>query len=132
MKFNPKVTRDRNKQRKMHFAAPSSERYVRMAAPLSKELRQQYDARALPVRREDEVEVVRGNHKGTTGKIVEVYRKKYCIHLDKLTRDKMNGSSVYVPLHPSKVVLTSLHLNKDRKRMLASKSRSSGHRSQPA
>jgi len=103
-----------------------------MAAPLSKELRQQYDARALPVRREDEVEVVRGNHKGTTGKIVEVYRKKYCIHLDKLTRDKMNGSSVYVPLHPSKVVLTSLHLNKDRKRILASKSRSSGHRSQPA
>ena len=132
MKFNPKVTRDRNKQRKMHFAAPSSERYVRMAAPLSKELRQQYDARALPVRREDEVEVVRGNHKGTTGKIVEVYRKKYCIHLDKLTRDKMNGSSVYVPLHPSKVVLTSLHLNKDRKRILARKSRSSGHRSHPA
>lgn len=42
MKFNANKTASRRKERKAHFAAPSSERRIRMSAPLSKELRLQH------------------------------------------------------------------------------------------
>ncbi len=47
--------------------------------------------RSLPVRKDDEVIVVRGNYKGREGKIVEVYRRKWVIHIERITRDKING-----------------------------------------
>jgi len=33
-----------------------------MSAPLSKELRQKYNVRAMPIRKDDEVQVVRGSN----------------------------------------------------------------------
>jgi large subunit ribosomal protein L26e len=35
-----------------------------------------------------------------------------------VTREKANGASVYIGIHPSKVVVTKLKLDKDRKKML--------------
>uniref|UniRef100_A0A1I8JMZ7 KOW domain-containing protein n=1 Tax=Macrostomum lignano TaxID=282301 RepID=A0A1I8JMZ7_9PLAT len=52
-----------------------------MSAPLSKELRSKYNVRSMPIRKDDEVQLVRGHHKGSqTGKVVAVYRSKYVIH----------------------------------------------------
>jgi hypothetical protein len=42
----------------------------------------------LPVRKDDEVVVLRGTHKGHKGKIIQVFRKKWIIHIDKLTKNK--------------------------------------------
>ena len=64
-KFARKSTSSRRKCRKMHFSAPSSVRRKIMSAPLSKELRQKYDVRSLPVRKDDEVLVTRGHNKGS-------------------------------------------------------------------
>lgn len=47
--------------------------------------------RAVPVRKDDEVTVTRGTMKGREGKVVQVYRKKWVVHIDKITRDKANG-----------------------------------------
>ena len=48
-----------------------------MSSPLSKELRQKYNVPSMPIRKDDEVEVVRGHYKGQhTGKAAQVYRKK--------------------------------------------------------
>ena len=63
-----------------------------MSAPLSQELRKQHNCRSIPVRKEDEVRIVRGTFKGKEGKVVQVYRKKWVIHVDKVTRDKVNGT----------------------------------------
>lgn len=41
-----------------------SERRKLMSAPLSKELRTKYNTRRIPVRKDDEVQVVRGHYKG--------------------------------------------------------------------
>ena len=50
--------------------------------------------------------MVRGHYKGQqVGKIVTVYRKKFCIHIERIQREKANGANVYVPIHPSKVGL---------------------------
>jgi len=62
-----------------------------MAAHLSKDLRKKYNVRALPVRKDDEVAVVRGPHKGSKGKITCVYRKKWIIQIEKLSKMKANG-----------------------------------------
>lgn len=94
MKFNPNVSSSRRKSRKAHFTAPSSERRKIMSASLSQELKKQHNCRSIPVRKEDEVRIVRGSFKGKEGKVVQVYRKKWVIHVDKVTRDKVNGTFI--------------------------------------
>jgi large subunit ribosomal protein L26e len=123
MKFNPRVSSSRRKSRKAHFTAPSSVRRVLMSAPLSGDLRSKYNVRSLPVRKDDEVQVVRGTFKGREGKVVQVYRKKWVIHIERITREKVNGSTVNVGVNPSKVVITKLRLDKDRKSLLDRKAK---------
>jgi large subunit ribosomal protein L26e len=96
IKFAPLIfmTISRRKQRKAHFAAPSSERRIRMSSGLSKELREKYQVKSLPIRKDDIVTIARGTHKGREGRVVSVYRKRYCIHVEKITREKVNGSLV--------------------------------------
>ena len=104
MKLNKYVTSDRSKQRKRHFSAPSHIRRKLMSAPLSKELKAKYGVRSMPIRKDDEVQVVRGHYKGQqVGKVVQCYRKKFCVYIERIQREKANGASVYVGLHPSKV-----------------------------
>ncbi|KAA8917670.1 hypothetical protein TRICI_000167 [Trichomonascus ciferrii] len=92
-----------------------------MSAPLSKELREQYKVRSLPIRKDDEVTVVRGSHKGREGKISQVYRLKYSIRVEKLTKEKSNGAQAPINLDTSKVVLTKIRLDKDRKALIKRK-----------
>ena len=70
--------------------------------------------RSLPIRKDDEVRIVRGKYKGREGKVTQVYRKKWVIHVDRVQRDKSNGSSAPIGIHPSNVVITTIKLDKDR------------------
>nr|CAB3265712.1 60S ribosomal protein L26-like [Phallusia mammillata] len=125
MKFNKLKTSSRRKNRKEYFNAPSHIRRKFMGSPLSKELRQKYTVRSMPIRKDDEVQIVRGHFKGQqVGKVTQVYRKKYVIHVERIQREKANGATVFVGIHPSKVVITKLKLDKDRKRILEHKARS--------
>mmetsp|Transcript_2379 Transcript_2379/g.4773 ORF Transcript_2379/g.4773 Transcript_2379/m.4773 type:complete len:109 (+) Transcript_2379:2-328(+) len=92
-----------------------------MSSPLSKDLRTKYGVRAVPIRRDDEVMIRRGQFHDREGKVTQVYRKKFRIHIERVTRDKVNGQTVPVGIHPSKVVITKLRLDKDRKAMLERK-----------
>ena len=75
-----------------------------MTAPLSKDLRTKYGVKNIPIRKDDEVQVVRGHFKGQqVGKVVQCYRKKFCVYIERIQREKANGASVYVGIHPSKV-----------------------------
>ncbi|KAK4525021.1 hypothetical protein GAYE_SCF07G2925 [Galdieria yellowstonensis] len=123
MKYSKVVSSSRRKQRKAYFQAPSSVRRILMSAPLSKELRTKYSVRSLPIRKEDEVIIVRGAFKGREGKVTTCYRKKYRIHIERVTREKANGMTVPVGIHPSNVVITKLKLDKDRKALLERKNR---------
>ncbi|OAL50808.1 ribosomal protein L24 [Pyrenochaeta sp. DS3sAY3a] len=115
------VASSRRKSRKAHFSAPSSVRRVIMSAPLSKELREKHGVRSIPLRKDDEITVVRGSNKGREGKITSVYRLKYVIHVNGIVREKSNGQSVPIPIAPSKVVVTKLKLDKDREQILERK-----------
>merc|ERR1711970_85064 len=118
MKFAAGVASSRRKSRKAHFSAPSSVRRKIMSAHLNKELSHKHHVKAMPIRKDDEVIVVRGSHRGREGKVIQVYRKKYVIHIERVTREKSNGSTVNVGIHPSNVMITKLKLDKDRRAIL--------------
>ncbi|CAG8952416.1 hypothetical protein HYALB_00004529 [Hymenoscyphus albidus] len=117
-KINSALHSSRRKSRKAHYDAPSSVRRTIMSAPLSKELREKYNVRSIPIRKDDEVLVVRGSNKGREGKITSVYRLKYIVHIERVVKDKSSGQSVPIGVHPSKVVITKLKLDKDRENIL--------------
>ncbi|KAK3721084.1 60S ribosomal protein L26A [Vermiconidia calcicola] len=117
-KINTSLHSSRRKSRKAHFQAPSSVRRVIMSAPLSKELREKHNVRAIPIRKDDEVVIKRGSNKGREGKVISVYRLKYVIHIERVTREKSNGQSVPIGIAPSKVEVTKLKLDKDREKIL--------------
>ena len=48
----------------------------------------------MPIRKDDEVIVKRGEYKGREGKITAVYRKKFVVHIERITKDKANGEGV--------------------------------------
>ena len=121
MKYNPCVSSSRRTTRKAHFTAPSHIRRVMMSSPLSKALKDKYNVNAIPVVKGDKVKVTRGSFKGKEGKVTEVYRRKWVIHIEGLTREKVNGSSCKVGVDASKVEITELKLNKDRQNILERK-----------
>merc|ERR1711974_368556 len=94
-----------------------------MSAPLSKDLRTKYNVRAIPIRRADEAMICRGHYHDREGKVTQVYRKKWRIHIERVTRDKANGQTVPIGIPPSKVVITKIKLDKDRKALLDRKNR---------
>ena len=65
--------------------------------------------------------IVRGEFKGREGKVTTVYRKKFIINVERVTREKANGVPVPVGIDASKVVVTKLKLDKDRRDILARK-----------
>ncbi len=99
------------KQRKRLFNAPAHIRHKLMAAPLTKELAEKQGAKALPVRKGDTVTIQRGDNKGFEGKISRVDLKSYRIYIEGLTREKVDGTNIFVPVHPSKVMIKNLSLD---------------------
>ena len=90
------------------------------SAPLSPELVEKYKTRSIQVRKGDTVTIMRGNFAGIEGKVTMVDYKKIILHIDGVTREKIDGTPVAVPIHPSKVAIKNLILDdKRRKEILA-------------
>ena len=110
------------KQRKMLYQAPDHIRHKHLAAHLSPDLRATHLAKSLPVRSGDTIRVMRGDHKGTEGKITRIDMRKYRIYVEGLTREKVDGTTIQLAVHPSKVMITRLNLDdKWRKKILERK-----------
>merc|ERR1711990_719759 len=121
MKTHTSVSSQRRKSRKAYFTAPSSIRRKLMSSHLSKDLRKKYSVRSIPVRHGDTVKIMVGPNKNREGKVTEVYRRRWCIHIEKIVKEKTNGQQAQIPVHPSNVVITTLRLDKDRKALIARK-----------
>ena len=104
------------KQRKFLHKAPLHLRRKMISAHLSKELREQYKRRSLPLRKGDEVKVMRGEFKGTVGKVVRINTKKYKVYVDTVKRKRSVGTEYLVPLSPSNLMIVKLNLD-DKYRM---------------
>ena len=110
------------KQRKRLYQASLNERYRRFSAPLSSKLKESHSTNSVPVRKGDTVMIMRGDRKGSEGKVTQIDRKKYLIFIEGATREKVDGTNIPVPIHPSKVMITRLNLDdKWRKKILERK-----------
>jgi len=99
------------KQRKRLYQAPLHRRYKKFSAPLSPELKKSHNINSIPVRMGDTVRIMRGERKGFEGKISGVDRAKYRIFVEGVTREKVDGTTTLIPIHPSKVIITRLNLD---------------------
>jgi len=116
-------TKKPGKQRKKLHQAPLSERYRRFSAPLSSKLKESHNTSSIPVRSGDTVTIMRGDRRGSEGKVQRIDRKNYRIFIEGVDREKVDGTKTIVPIHPSKVMITRLNLDdKWRKKILERKS----------
>jgi len=88
-------------------------------APLSPELRKELGIKRLPIRKGDVVRILRGDWKGHEGKVVKVDLKRVRIHVEGVTIKRADGTPVYYPIHPSKVMIIKLgEVDKVRKKII--------------
>jgi large subunit ribosomal protein L24 len=103
------------KQRLQRLTAPHHVARKQMASHLSEELLLKYNRRSLTVIKGDEVKMMRGDHKGTTGKVVTIDATKRKVTVDGVTNKKADGTEVPLPVDPSNLVIVKLNLEDKRR-----------------
>lgn len=106
------------KSRKMRFNAPQHVTRKYMAAPLSPSLRAQYGVRSMPVRRDDSVIITKGDRKLTEGRVTRVDVARGRLLIEGVTRQRMDGSTVQIPIRAENVMITRLHLDDEWRRKI--------------
>ena len=109
------------KQHKYLANSPLHTKHKFLSANLSKELRKKYGKRNLPLRKGDEVLVMRGAFKKKKAKVTSVDLKNTRVALEGIQRTKKEGSKVNVYFHPRVLQIQNLVL--DDKQRLAAASR---------
>jgi large subunit ribosomal protein L24 len=100
-----------SKQRKYRAKAPTHVRRKIMSSHLSPELRKKHKKRSTPVRKGDEVIIMRGSFKGTKGKVEEVNRKRYKVFVENIFYEKKDGTKTKIGIDTSNLMITSLNLD---------------------
>jgi len=98
-------------QRKALYQMPLHLRHKLFNAMLSPELVEKYGVKRLPVRVGDVVRIMRGDFAGHEGKVVEVDLDRVRVHVEGVQIKKADGTPVYYPIHPSKVMIVKLDLS---------------------
>lgn len=104
------------KQRKARYDAPLHQRRKQIASHLSEELLLKYNVRATPVVSGDEVRVLRGGHRGHTGKVIEIRTKDRKVVVEGVSVKKADGTDVARPVDASNLLITRLNLEDKRRR----------------
>ncbi|MGB9937913.1 MAG: 50S ribosomal protein L24 [Methanobacterium sp.] len=107
------MSKQPRKQRKLLYNAPLHVRHNLMSVTLSKELKDQYGKRSLPVKKGDTVQVMRGDFKDHEGVVEKVDLKNYRVYVEGASVQKPDGNPVYHTIHPSNLVIVELDLDDD-------------------
>jgi large subunit ribosomal protein L24 len=106
------------KQHKYIANAPLHTKHKFLSANLSKELRKKYGKRNLPLRKGDDVLVMRGAFRKKKAKVSSVDLKNTRVALEGIQRTKKEGSKVNVYFHPRVLQIQTLNLD-DKQRIAA-------------
>lgn len=113
-----KASKQPRKQRKYKARAPLHIKHMFVSANLSKELRKKYKRRSFPIRKGDEVKIMRGSFKGKTGKVEKVDVKWARASIEKIQKTKKDGTKVEVFFHVSNLQIKEMNLE-DKERINA-------------
>jgi len=116
-KWSPewKSSKQPRKQRKYRHNAPMHVKHKFVSVNLSPILRKRYEKRSMPVRKGDEIKVMRGSFKGKKGKIDRISLKKCKVYIEDIKMKKVDGSEILRPFQPSNLMITALNID-DKKR----------------
>jgi len=123
MKLNPKISMQPRKIRKKLYNLPHHRRHKVMVAPLTRDARERYGVRRMPIRKGDTVRIIKGRFKGIVGKVVEVIPKKFKIHVEGATIKRSGGSVVYYPIYVWNVAIEELDLSDPKRREILERKR---------
>ena len=98
----------RRKQHKYRHNAPLHIRHKFLSAHLSKQLQEKHGKRSLPLRKGDEVLVMRGSFKKKQAKVLSVNHKFLRVYLEGIQRSKKDGTKVNVPFNPRVLLITTI------------------------
>jgi large subunit ribosomal protein L24 len=99
------------KQRKAVFTAHNFARRRFLTVPLSRELRQKYGRRQLPVRKGDTVRVISGSYEGQEERVAKIDTRSRTVTLDNITLKKADQKLKALPVRPNHLLLTRLNLS---------------------
>ncbi len=111
------------KQRKYRHKAPLHVKQKFVSAHLSEVLRNRFGKRSLPLRKGDEVKVMRGSNKGFKGKIERIDLKTSKVYVEGLNVKKVDGSEVLRPIDPSNLIIIDSKMEDKRRQMIVERSR---------
>jgi len=97
-------------QRKAFYNASLHLRHKLVSVHLSRDLRDKLGIRSLPVVVGDRVMIMKGDHKGKTGKVAEVDLKGLWVKVEGITRKKADGTEVLVKFRPWNLLILDLNL----------------------
>ena len=104
-------TKKPGKSRKLRFNAPHHIKRKFFSAPLSPSLKTEYGTRSMPIIRDDTVQITKGDRRLSEGKVLRVDSKRGKIYIEGVTRTRMDGSTVQLPIQPENVMITRLNLD---------------------
>ena len=109
------MSKQPRKQRKALYNAPAHARGKHLSASLSKDLREKVGTRTLPLRSGDKVRVLRGDFKGHEGEVLTVDYTSYKVTVEDVTLAKPDGTTTFLPVDPSNLVIIDADLKDDRR-----------------
>ena len=102
------TSRQPRKQRKNLHNTELHRRKKVMSITLPKELREKLGKRNITPRKGDEVKVLRGKNKGSTGKITVIDYSSFRVGIEKITRRKKDGKEIHIMMQPSNLMIMAL------------------------
>jgi large subunit ribosomal protein L24 len=112
------VTKKPRKQRNRRKTAVWHRRHKLITARLSPELAEKHGIKKIPVRKGDTAYVIRGQFRDSEGEVQAVDYKTLRLHIENITMEKVDGSAVPFPIHPSCVMLTKLNIDSRRQAII--------------
>jgi large subunit ribosomal protein L24 len=109
--------------RKRRYNAPIHKKRKFVSAPLSPNLRAEHGTRSMTVIVDDTVSITKGDRRFAEGKVLRVDNKSSRIYIEGVTRSRLDGSTVQIPIRPDNVMITRLNMDDPwRRRIMERKS----------
>ena len=104
-----------SKQRKHLFNLQLHKRGSLLTAPLIGSLSERLKLKRIPIRRNDEVTIFKGDYKGVKGLVTRVDRKRGRIFIEGVSREKSDGTVVLISMSPYNVIVSKVDTSDKRR-----------------
>jgi large subunit ribosomal protein L24 len=97
--------------RRKRYSAPVHKKRKFITAPLSPNLRAEHGTRSMTLIVDDTVSITRGDRRFAEGKILRVDNKSCRVYIEGVTRSRLDGSTVQIPIRPENLMITRLNMD---------------------